>query len=688
VRKLVAVCCAVPAVALAVPAIADVALPPQLLTPGTANHTYLNAASGDGSRVYFNTDEKLDPADGDSKFDVYERNVATGAIRLMTDRAQAGADEEVDATSGGASPDGSRFIFGTDEQVVDADDDAATDLYEVTSGGVTLLTDRVQAGADTESDASGGGVSTDLTRVFFITQEQLVDADDDNAFDVYLRSGGTTTLVSDRVQAGADAELGASTTGKLTPDGSRFLFLTSEQIVDADDDTILDIYLYDVPTGTTTLVSDRVQAGADSSAASDAVDSFPALAPDGSRVFFTPEEAILAQDTDGPWDDVYEYRVADGVTTMVSDRIQGGADGPNHAGITFTGGRPTSADGSHVLFASSEALLPEDGDAAFDTYERVDGTTTRLVTDRVQAGADEGQHAFAHGISRDGSRIVFVSFEPILDQDKDSSQDAYLRENGTTTTMLSDRATPGTTFGANISTAQTNPDLTRIFFFTADPLVAEDGDSSTDVYERTVDAGVTTLLSDRAKAGPDENQPIQAVAYNQDSSKVFFTIDEQLVDADGDAMRDIYLANSPPLPDPTPTPSPSPDPTTDPTPTPTASPAPTATPVATVKPVPTVVPPPPLKAADVVTLPSARKCVSRRKFRIKLRTPKGTRITQATVSINGKKKKTFKGKAIKPSVDLRGLPKGKITVKIDIRTADGRKVTLTRKYRTCAPRKR
>ena len=671
---------------MAVPALADVALAPQLITPGTANHTYLSSASGDGSRVYFNTDEKLDPADGDSKFDVYERNVATGAIRLMTDRVQAGADEEVDVTSGGASADGSRFIFATDEQVVDADDDAGSDLYEVTSGGVTLLTDRVQAGADTDADAFGGGLSADLTKVFFITQEQLVDADDDSAFDVYLRSSGTTTLVSDRVQAGADAELGASSTAKLTPDGSRFLFLTSEQIVDADDDTILDLYLYDVPTGTTTLVSDRVQAGADSSLAADAVDSFPALAPDGSRVFFTTEEAILAQDTDGPWDDVYEYRVADGVTTMVSDRIQGGSDGPNHAGITFTGGRPTSADGSHVLFASSEALLAEDGDAAFDTYERVNGTTTRLVTDRVQAGPDEAQHAFAHGISRDGSRIVFVSFEPILDQDKDSSQDAYLRENGTTTTMLSDRATPGATSGANISTAQTNPDLTRIFFFTADPLVAEDGDSSTDVYERTVDAGVTTLLSDRAKAGPDENQPIQAVAYNQDSSRVFFTIDEQLVDGDGDAMRDVYLANSPPLPDP-PHGDPVEEPTAEPTAVPTA--APTATPVATVKPVPTVTPAPPaLKPSDVVTLPSARKCVSRRKFRIKLRTPRGTRITQATIFINGKKKKTFTGRAIKPTVDLRGLPKGKITVRIEIKTADGRSAKLTRKYRTCAPRRR
>jgi hypothetical protein len=685
VRKLVAVCCALPVVALAVPALAD-APAPALVTPSTAQELFLGSVSGDGTRAYFRTAESLVATDGDTSFDFYERNVATGGLRLISDRVQAGPDELIDVGfSAGPSADGSHVIFSTAEQIVDADDDTAVDVYDITPDGTVLLSDRVQDGADQNVDAASGGMTADGTAALIITSEPLLGTDGDSAADLYRRKNGVLTLISGRVQPGPHEEKAAGGFIKTSKDGSRIVFSTTEALVADDTDSAADLYLHDVPAATTTLVSDGPPAGPDSA---DHVDTISlAVAPNGSRVFFLTKEALLPEDTDGAggtnYSDVYEYRVSDGVTTIVSDGAD--PDGPNQAGIPFSAGRPTSDDGSHVLFTTTENLVPEDTDSESgffsDTYERVDGTTTRLVTDRIKAGPDENQGAFPHGISRDGSRIVFVSFEQILDQDKDSAQDAYLRENGTTTTMLSDRSTPGTTFGANVSTAQVNPDITRVFFTTAEPLTPEDGDAVTDLYERTVDAGVTTLLSDRAKAGPDDDELIQATALSEDASKVFFAIDEQLVDADGDAFRDVYLANSPPLPDPVVTPTPGPDPT----PAPTA--APTATPGPTVKP-PTVTPPPALKAADVVTLPSAKKCVSRRRFRIKLRTPRGTTITRATVFINGKKKKTFTGKAIRPTVDLRGLPKGRIKVKVEIRTADGRTARLTRKYRTCAPRKR
>src|SRR5947208_380045 len=73
-----------------------------------------------------------------------------------------------------------------------------------------LLSDRVQAGADADTAAEFNGASSDGTRVFFETTERLVAADTDSALDVYQRAGSTTTLISDRVQAGADADKNAS----------------------------------------------------------------------------------------------------------------------------------------------------------------------------------------------------------------------------------------------------------------------------------------------------------------------------------------------------------------------------------------------------------------------------------------------------------------------------------------------
>jgi hypothetical protein len=90
---------------------------------------------------------------------------------------------------------------------------------------------------------------------------------------------------------------------------------------------------------------------------------------------------------------------------------------------------------------------------------------------------------------------------------------------------------------------------------------------------------------------------------------------------------------------------------------------------------------------SLVTLPSAKKCVSRRSLRIRLRVPKGVGVSSAEVRVNGKRVRTVKRARFGVPVDLRGLPKGRVTVSVRVRLADGRTITGTRTYRTCAPRK-
>jgi CSLREA domain-containing protein len=113
---------------------------------------------------------------------------------------------------------------------------------------------------------------------------------------------------------------------------------------------------------------------------------------------------------------------------------------------------------------------------------------------------------------------------------------------------------------------------------------------------------------------------------------------------------------------------------------------PSTTPPATTPPVAaTSKPPAKLPAfSSFVTLPSARSCVSRRHFRIRLRIPKGVAVREARVFVNNKRVAVRKGKRLTAPVDLRGLPKGRFTVKIQILVADGRIVSGQRRYKTCA----
>jgi len=163
---------------------------------------------------------------------------------------------------------------------------------------------------------------------------------------------------------------------------------------------------------------------------------------------------------------------------------------------------------------------------------------------------------------------------------------------------------------------------------------------------------------------------------------------------------------------PTSTPTPSPTPTTSATPTPTATatPVPTATPTPAATAVPTAPPatgaqatpapsPPPadpdagadptgeLLGAQLFGLPAAKRCVSRRRLTIHIRRPSGTTYSSIAVTVNGRPKlrpKGLKAKKVKTTVSLKGLPAGKVKVKITAVTTTGRRAVSTRTYKTCA----
>src|SRR3954454_1484509 len=93
-------------------------------------------------------------------------------------------------------------------------------------------------------------------------------------------------------------------------------------------------------------------------------------------------------------------------------------------------------------------------------------------------------------------------------------------------------------------------------------------------------------------------------------------------------------------------------------------------------------------ANGVFSLPSNRSCVSRRHFRIRTSCQRaGVTLISAAVAVNGHRVAVRKGRRLTAPVDLRGLPRGRFTVRISALTTDGRAITEARRYRTCAPRR-
>lgn len=89
----------------------------------------------------------------------------------------------------------------------------------------------------------------------------------------------------------------------------------------------------------------------------------------------------------------------------------------------------------------------------------------------------------------------------------------------------------------------------------------------------------------------------------------------------------------------------------------------------------------------IVSAPSNKTCISRRNFRIKIRKRKGLTYIAAFVWVNNKRVATRRGSRITAPVDLRGLPRGRYTVKIRVVASTGQVITGTRRYRTCGKKK-
>jgi hypothetical protein len=100
---------------------------------------------------------------------------------------------------------------------------------------------------------------------------------------------------------------------------------------------------------------------------------------------------------------------------------------------------------------------------------------------------------------------------------------------------------------------------------------------------------------------------------------------------------------------------------------------------------PTTQTPPTAPAGGVLGERARSECLSNRRFKIRLRVPRGEKVRKATVLVNGKKVKVRRGKRLTAIVDLRGLPKKRYRVEITLKLVGGETVSGVRRYWTCTP---
>ncbi len=357
---------------------------------------------------------------------------------------------------------------------------------------------------DTEGSsngASGPGVAMSASGRYVAFESRaanLSDIDNNGVVNIFVRDieTGTTTLVSRNGWLGAND---SSASPAISADG-RFVAFESkaDNLSDADDNSVTNVFLNDTSNGTTQLVSQ-----ASDGAAADGNSGNPAVSGAGEVVAFESMATNLSADDDDAVKDIFT-RNAQGTTALVS-RVNG-STGPGGTGNSFD--PSISTTGLRIAFASDADNLFADDRDLFTNIYMVEprfrllthvSRTTALGSVSEPANGNSTQPVISGGT---GGFVAFTSeatnLGPVTAQ-----KNVFLRYlQGNSTTMMSRAAGAGAPGSDSSSSPAVSEDGLQVAFVSAaDNLSDVDNDAVTNVFVRHAYYGTTTLVSRAAGAG-------------------------------------------------------------------------------------------------------------------------------------------------------------------------------------------
>ncbi len=313
-------------------------------------------------------------------------------------------------------------------------------------------------------------ISADGRIAAFSSQADAIDPLAAGPFsDVFARDTltGATTLVSRAAGPDGAPGNGFSSGATVSADGTKVAFYSNASTLIAGVSG-MQVYERDLATGALTLVS-RANGAAGAAAAHVDPSGSIALSADGSRVEFTADDNNLVAGDTNNQADVFVRDLNAGTTTIASTTASGGP------GNGFSIGGSLSSDGTLVAFYSTSSNLG-DGVPNNNTHVHVRDLLTGTLTLVDRADGATGTPAVNTSIypqlSADGTRVVFTSTDPLTADAGTTKFQIYVRNLLTATTTLASRADGagggpiGTTVGEGFPAGQISYDGNTVSFQT------------------------------------------------------------------------------------------------------------------------------------------------------------------------------------------------------------------------------
>ncbi len=453
--------------------------------------------------------------------------------------ASAGGDSRAPLIS----PDGRYVVFAstannlatlTNSHLVPTAVPAEFNVYirDRISGTTALVSVTASGDGGGNGNSVPSGISSNGQYVLFESNaSDLVPGDTNNSRDVFLRDLVTRTTELVSISTNGLAGDGASRSAVMTPDGRYVAFVSeASDLVTGDTNAIADVFLRDMRDGVTRLIS--VGASSATAAGLPSRSEAPVLTPDGRYVaFYSTATNLVPGAPDGG--DIYVRDVLGGTTLWASSFARTAV--PSNNVVACNHG---ISDNGQVV--SYEAIAPFENWGVLLRYDALSGVTQTIHTNAaVPTGAYEDCRSVE--LTSDGRYLVFLA-----------------NTNGTsgitTCVLLYDAVTGTSTLASGDALGQVQPGsicdwpaVDRsgryvIFLSTATNLTSNPLNGEYHVYLRDMAMG-TTLLVDTDPGGA--GSPVGASTAPQLSPDgrviAFEAADSALVAGDRNRAWDVFV---------------------------------------------------------------------------------------------------------------------------------------------------
>lgn len=319
--------------------------------------------------------------------------------------------------------------------------------------------------------------------------DNLVSGDTNDINDVFVRD--LKTGVTQRVSLDSSENEGndGSLETSISANG-RFVAFKSDasNLVEEDNNGVTDIFVRDLTSG----VTKRVSVDSLGTEGND-TNQGAVISANGRYVAFQSFASNLVSGDDNTNSDVFIHDLKTGITRMVSVNTSGEEAGAFcfYTGVAGTGGASISADGRYVAFQSFACdLVPDDTNDAQDIFVRDlrTGVTRRasVNSNGIEGNGDIFTASYSAAISGNGRFVAFTSSSNnLVPGDNNSKDDIFLRDLKLGTTQRISVGSFGTESNSDSGSPSVSTNGGRVAFNSAAyNLVPGDNNAVKDVFVR------------------------------------------------------------------------------------------------------------------------------------------------------------------------------------------------------------